>query len=135
MTSRIRSPKVHLRDLAEIIVGGLVLAFPVAVTEEVWNLSVELSFGRAILISCGSLLIIAGFVQTSYKHSLTASSQKELATRVLTVYGVTMLIAAAVLFAVDRLPLFTETMVAIKRTIIVAFPASFAATVVDSFGD
>ncbi len=53
----------------------------------------------------------------------------------LTVYGVTMLIAAAVLFAVDRLPVFTETMVAIKRTIIVAFPASFAATVVDSFGD
>ncbi len=51
MTSRIRSPKVHLRDLAEIIVGGLVLAFPVAVTEEVWNLSVELPLGRAILIS------------------------------------------------------------------------------------
>jgi len=135
MTSRIRSPKVHLRDLAEIIVGGLVLAFPVAVTEEVWNLSVELSFGRAILISCASLLIIAGFVQTSYKHSLTASSQKELLTRVLTVYGVTMLIASSVLFAVDRLPLFTDTLVAVKRTIIVAFPASFAATVVDSFGD
>lgn len=136
MTSRTKkSPKVHLRDLAEIVVGGLVLAFPVAVTEEVWNLSVEISFGRAILISCGSLLIIAGFVQTSYRHSLTASSQRELATRVLTVYGVTMLIAATVLTAVDRLPLFTETMVAIKRTIIVAFPASFAATVVDSFGD
>lgn len=135
MTSRIRSPKVHLRDLAEIIVGGLVLAFPVAVTEEVWNLSVELSFGRAILISCGSLLIIAGFVQTSYKHSLTASSQRELLTRVLTVYGVTMLIAATVLFAVDRLPVFTDALVAVKRTIIVAFPASFAATVVDSFGD
>jgi len=135
MTSRIRSPKVHIRDLAEIIVGGLVLAFPVAVTEEVWNLSVELPLGRAILISCGSLLIIAGFVQTSYKHSLTASSQKELLTRVLTVYGVTMLIAATVLFAVDRLPVFTDALVAVKRTIIVAFPASFAATVVDSFGD
>ncbi len=135
MTSRIRSPKVHLRDLAEIIVGGLVLAFPVAVTEEVWNLSVELSFGRAILISCASLLIIAGFVQTSYKHSLTASSQKELAIRVITVYGVTIVVAATVLFAVNRLSLLTDTVVAIKRTIIVAFPASFAATVVDSFGD
>jgi len=135
MTSRIRSPKVHLRDLAEIIVGGLVLAFPVAVTEEVWNLSVELPLGRVILISIGSLIFISGFVQTSYKHSLTASSQKELATRVLTVYSVTIMVAATVLFAVNRLPLLTDTIVAIKRTIIVAFPASFAATVVDSFGD
>jgi uncharacterized membrane protein len=135
MTSRIKSPKVHLRDLAEIIVGGLVLAFPVAVTEEVWNLSVELPLGRVILISFGSLIFIACFVQTSYKHTLTASSQKELAIRVLTVYGVTILVAATVLAAVDRLHLFTDTLVAIKRTIIVAFPASFAATVVDSFGD
>ncbi len=46
-----------------------------------------------------------------------------------------MMVAATVLFAVDRLPLFTDTLVAVKRTIIVAFPASFAATVVDSFGD
>ncbi len=43
--------------------------------------------------------------------------------------------SAAVLFAIDKLPLFTKTLVAIKRTIIVAFPASFAATVVDSIGE
>jgi hypothetical protein len=44
-------------------------------------------------------------------------------------------VAAAVLFAIGKLPLVTQTMVAIKRTIIVAFAASFAATVVDSLGD
>jgi len=35
---------------------------------------------------------------------------------------------------VDRLELFTEPAVGLKRAILVAFPASFAATMVDNFG-
>jgi len=127
--------KLQGRDVAEIVIGSLVLAFPVAVTEEVWNLGAELSLGRALVISLSSLVFISVFVQTIYRHDFTFSSQKQLAARVLTVYGLTMLLSAAVLLAVDRLPLLTETMVAVKRTIIVSFSASFAATVVDSVGD
>ena len=123
------------RDVAEIVIGSLVLAFPVAVTEEVWNLGAEISLGRALVISLSSLVCISVFVRTTYRHDFTFSSQKQLAARVLTVYGLTMLLSAAVLLAVDRLPLLTETMVAVKRTIIVSFSASFAATVVDSVGD
>jgi uncharacterized membrane protein len=127
--------KVDVRDIAEIIIGSLVLAFPVAVTEEVWNLGAELSLGRTLVISLCSLVFISFFVQTTYRHDFSFSSQKQLLTRVFTVYGLTLLLSAAVLLAVDRLPLLTETMVAVKRAIIVAFPASFAATVVDSIGD
>jgi uncharacterized membrane protein len=127
--------KLQGRDVAEIVIGSLVLAFPVAITEEVWNLGAELSLGRAVAISLSSLVFISVFVQTTYRHDFTFSSQKQLAARVLTVYGLTMLLSAAVLLAVDRLPLLTETMVAVKRAIIVSFSASFAATVVDSVGD
>jgi uncharacterized membrane protein len=127
--------KVDVRDIAEIVIGSLVLAFPVAVTEEVWNLGAELSLGRTLVISLCSLVFISFFVQTAYHHDFSFSSQKQLLTRVFTVYGLTLLLSAAVLLAVDRLPLLTETMVAVKRAIIVAFPASFAATVVDSIGD
>ena len=123
------------RDVAEIIIGSLVLAFPVAVTEEVWDLSTELSLARTIVISLGSLVFISLFVQTTYRHDFSFSSQKELLTRVFSVYGLTLLVSAAVLLAIDRLPLVTETMVALKRTIMVAFPASFAATVVASVGE
>lgn len=127
--------KLHIRDLAEIVIGSLVLAFPVAVTEEVWNLSTELSLVRTLAISFTSLVFISVFVKTTYRHEMTFSSQKQLFARVLAVYGVTMAVAAGVLFAVDRLPLLGETLVAVKRTVIVAFPASFAATVIDSLGD
>ena len=134
---RTKTPNRHLepRDVAEIIIGSLVLAFPVAVTEEVWNLSMELSVARTIVISLSSLVFISVFVHTTYCHDFSFSSQKQLLARVLSVYGLTLLVVAAVLFAVDRLPLFTQTMVALKRAIIVTFPASFAATVVDSLGD
>ena len=127
--------KLQGRDVAEIVIGSLVLAFPVAVTEEVWNLGAELSLSRALVISLSSLVFISVFVQSTYRHDFSFSSQKQLAARVLTVYGLTMLLSAAVLLAVDRLPLLSETMVAVKRTIIVSFSASFAATVVDSVGD
>lgn len=130
-----RNRKIKNRDVAEIIIGSLVLAFPVAATEEIWDISAELSLARAVMISLGSLVFISFFVQTTYRHDFSFSSQKELAARVLTVYGLTLLVSGAVLLALDKLPLFTETLVAVKRAVIVAFPASFAATVVDSFGD
>jgi uncharacterized membrane protein len=120
------------RDFAEIIIGSLVLAFPLALTEEIWNLSHEISTGRTVIISLASLAFISFFVQTVYRHDFSFSSQKQLAARVFTVYGLTLAVVAAVLISVDRLPLFTETLVAIKRTILVSFSASFAATVVDS---
>jgi len=47
---------------------------------------------------------------------------------------VTFLICALLLFGIDRVDVLGEPLVALKRTILVAFPASFAATVVDNFG-
>ena len=135
MRQQDRNRKIKNRDVAEIIIGSLVLAFPVAATEEIWDISTELSVARAVVISLGSLVFISFFVQTTYRHDFSFSSQKELAARVLTVYGLTLLVSAAVLLALDKLPLLTETLVAVKRAVIVAFPASFAATVIDSIGD
>lgn len=47
--------KLRGQDLAEMVVGSVVLAFPVAVTEEIWTLSTELSPWRVILICFSSL--------------------------------------------------------------------------------
>ena len=47
-------------------------------------------------------------------------------------YLLTLLVSAIVLLTIDRLPAITDPLVAFKRLVIVSFPASFAATVVDS---
>ena len=135
MNTAQRRQTIKGRDLAEIIIGSLVLAFPVAVTEEVWDISSEISLIRALLIALGSMLFISFFVRTTYFHETTFTSSKEIAKRVLTVYLITLAVVAATLFMIGKLPLATDLIVAIKRTIIVAFPASFAATAVDSFHD
>ena len=54
--------------------------------------------------------------------------------RVLSTYGLTLVIAALLLFGIDRLDLYGHPLVAIKRTVLVACPACFAATVVDNLG-
>ena len=47
--------------------------------------------------------------------------------------GLTLLVSAVMLFLLsDKSPLLTEIMVSLNRAILVAFPASFAAIVVDS---
>lgn len=50
----------------------------------------------------------------------------------LTVYFISNLVALIGLLVIDKLPLVEEPMVAINRIILVAFPASFSATIVDS---
>ena len=135
MTNQKRRKKLIGNDFAEIIIGSVVLAVPVSVTEEIWTLSTEISLSRALLISFISLVFISFFVQTRYSHDFSFDSQKDVAARVLSVYALTVLVSAAILFAIDKLPIFDDTLVAIKRVLLVAFPASFAATVIDSLQD
>jgi uncharacterized membrane protein len=48
--------KMTLRDVVGVVVGGCVLAFPVAATEEVWKISETLPLGRVAYLIYSSLL-------------------------------------------------------------------------------
>ena len=50
------------------------------------------------------------------------------------VYFVTLLTCAVMLAGLDRFELFVDPLLGLKRTVLIAFPASFAAMVVDSIG-
>ena len=124
--------KIRLTDIAEIILGAVILGFPVAVTEEVWVLSTELPLGRVLFISLGSIGILAWFAFHVFYHGTLKQSVGRFIVRVLAAYIVTLVAVGLILFAIDQLPIITDPIVAIKRMIIVALPASFTATVVDS---
>jgi len=53
--------------------------------------------------------------------------------RVFIDYAVTLCVVIIVLFALNKLPVFSDTYIAVKRVIIISFPASMGAIVVDSF--
>ncbi len=120
------------RDVAEIAMGACIMAFPVATTEEIWNLGEELTLVRALLFSLASLFFLGLLVFLLHHGRDVPKDPKVFFQRVLSTYGLTLVIAALLLFGVDRLELLGHPWVSLKRTILVAFPACFAATAVDS---
>ena len=120
------------RDVAEVATGACIMAFPVAVTEEVWNLGAELSLPHVLFFALGSISFLALMI-FMLQHGSVGPDRKIFLRRVFSTYFLTLLIASLLLLGVDRLELFSNPLVGLKRAILVAFPASFAATAVDNF--
>ena len=121
-----------LKDVVEISIGAIILALPISVTEEVWQLGSELAPWRTAIISVASILLVAFFGFYKFYHGSLQGKATEFITRVFTVYFIANLVALIGLLIIDKLPLVEDPMVAINRIILVAFPASFSATIVDS---
>lgn len=119
-------------DLAEIAVGAGVLAMPLALTEEVWDLATELPTVNAVIIVIASCVILDAFIYLvqggAERFGGTHAAHLK---RVAVTYGITLLVCAGLLALVTKLPLLTDPAVAMKRMVLVALPACFSATVVD----
>ena len=120
------------KDIAQLVVGAFALGFPVAMGDEVISLSESLSGTDMILLAAFSVLFVGAFVYYHDKHAGTLGTRAQFGEHVAIVYVVTLLCCALSLALVDALPLFEDPGIALKRTVLVGFPASFAATVVDS---
>jgi len=120
------------KDIVEIAVGSIVLALPVSLTEEVWNLGSELSLWRTGIISLTSIFGVGIFVYYKFYEGSPERNTTNFFARILTVYFVANVVAIFGLLIIDKLPLIEDPLVAINRIVLVAFPASFGATIVDS---
>lgn len=122
--------KIH--DFLEIAVGASILAVPVAFTEEVWNMGDQLAWLNVWLLSLVSLLFMGSFIYfTSYRNQIKMF-RKEYIKRVVSTFLLSVIIVGLLLTIVDKCPWFTDFDVALKRTLIGAFPASLSATVTDN---
>jgi uncharacterized membrane protein len=108
------------------------MAFPVATTEEIWKLGETLPVARLLLFAAGSIFFLSLIIYQLHHAEQSPQRRRDFLLRVFCTYGLTVAISALMLLGVDRLELLVHPWVGIKRTILVVFPASFAATVVDS---
>ncbi len=122
----------HIKDLSEIAIGAVLLAFPVALSEDAWNLGNNLPVLNTIVIVALSLAFTAWFSYHAHYQSKLDTHGSEFLLRVAVTYSITLVISALILAVLDQFPLWSDSAAAIKRMIIVAAPASAAATVVDS---
>ena len=132
--SHMNPPKTtNFEDIIQVIVGASALSVPVAFTEEAWDLGRTLPVANVILLAVLSMLFVNlysvhNIFQGNVRHRILA-----FLFRTVFVYSITIVVVATVLFALNHLPLLEEPLVAVKRIVILAFPASMGAVVVDSF--
>jgi uncharacterized membrane protein len=124
---------IDFEDLSQVIIGSSVLSVPIAFTEEAWNLSKTipmLNLGVIVILTLSFIGMYAfkGIFQGHIKQRKTTFVK-----RVLIDYGVTLLVVIVVLFALNKFPISENPLIALKRVIIISFPASMGAIVVDSF--
>ena len=134
VVSQVATPlKVELQgeDIAQLVAGACVMAIPIAFTEEVWSLGSTLSSGRIVLVAVVSLSTLAFFVRALfYPGKQLREYRADFVKRVAVGYLVTLAVAIVLLILIDKGPL-DDLPLTLKRAVLIAFPASFAATAVD----
>ncbi len=123
--------KLTRHDVAEIAVGASIMAIPVGMAGETWGLGVELPIINIVLIALASYALIAWFVYYLFYEGSLEGHWREFLKRVVTVYVLTLVISSLILLAIDKWPLLSDPILAMKRAVLVSCPASFAATVLD----
>lgn len=123
----------NAEDMIQVVIGSSALTVPVAFSEESWKLSETLPMLNVFVLIFLSLLFISlysiqGIFQGQIKHRLS-----HYIFRIIMDYGVSLIVVFIVLFALNRMPILDDPIIAIKRIIILAFPASMGGVIVDGF--
>ncbi len=133
LKSRLMKLNFNLEDASQVIIGAFTLAVPISFSEEAWDLSKTLPLENVIMLFIISIIFLGFFAYQSVFQSDVKRRMSAFILRIVIAYLLTIFVVALVLFALDKLPLQTEPLLAFKRLILIAMPASMGAIVVDSF--
>lgn len=124
--------EVRGRDVVQIMVGSAILAIPVGFTEEAWGLGARLPPANIVGLSAISLAFIGTFVYTNFYRFYLKEYVWEYAKRVVVIYGLSLGIVGILLTLIQQCPWGIDNWLAVRRIVVVAFPASLSATVTDA---
>lgn len=119
------------RDMAQIFIGALLVATPLCFTEEVWVLSERLPFINIAYLMICSIVTVTLFVFFNFYRYKLAGHVVEFFKRIVAIYFISTLSVVLVLFLIDKFPIETTPDIALKRIILIGFPAIFGATIAD----
>jgi len=122
----------RVRDALQTMVGASILAIPAAYTEEAWNLGRDLPSRNIMGIAAVSIVFVAMFVFYNFYKGFLSGFIGHFITRVTSTYLIALAVVAVLLTLVEQCPWGVDNALAVKRIVIVAFPASMSATVTDA---
>lgn len=120
------------RDILQVMIGAALLAMPVCLTEEAWVLGEELPGLNVCFVALLSLVLIGVFVYYNFYKVVIKGYEREFLRRVIGTYIISLFVVAVILTVLNKCPWIADTSLAIKRVIIVAFPASMSGTLSDT---
>lgn len=120
------------RDMMQIIVGAIVLAVPVGLTEETWMLAKELPMKNIYLILALSLFFLAIFIYFNFYRFCLKGHVWNYVKRVSATYLLSAITVGILLTIIEKCPWGLDNLLALKRIILTTFPASLAATISDN---
>jgi uncharacterized membrane protein len=119
-------------DLFQVITGSAALTLPVAFSEESWKLSQTLPWLNIVIIIVLSLLFINLYSISSIFSGQINHRLPHFILRTIIDYIITLFVVFIILLAINRMPIISDSIIAIKRIIILSFPASMGGVIVDS---
>ncbi len=120
------------RDLMQVIVGASVLAVPVAFTEETWKLGEALPLINVLTLSFISLIFIGAFVYFNFYRFMLKDHIVDYFKRTIAIYLFSLIVVSIILTIIQKCPWGTDNLLALKRIMIVGFPASMSAAISDT---
>jgi len=123
----------NLEDASQIAIGAFALAVPISFSEEAWRLGESLPLINLLLIFVLSVSFLAFYAYESVFQGKIYYRISVFILRIVIAYLIAGFVVSLVLLSLDKFPLFSEPVFAIKRLIIITMPASMGAIVVDSF--
>ncbi len=133
LQSQSMSSHFNLEDASQVLVGAFALAVPISFSEEAWRLGESLPFINLLMLFSLSVLFLGFFAYQSVFQSNIKTRITVFIFRVVIAYFIAAVVVALVLFCINKLPMFTDPIIALKRVIVITMPASMGAIVVDSF--
>ena len=120
------------RDIMQILAGSAVLAVPVSFTQEAWDLGKSLPLQNVLLLGIVSIAFVSAYVYFNFYRDLFHQYTLQFIKRVAAIYILSLLVAGILLTILQLAPWTNDLMLALKRTLIVGFPASMSAAISDA---
>lgn len=118
-------------DASQIAIGAFAMSMPIAFTQEAWQMAERLPLLNLLFLCSLSLIFLTLYTYYSLFQGNVAHRIASYLIRIVTAYIITLVVVACVLFALDKFPLFYDPVIALKRLVIIAMPASLGAIIVD----
>lgn len=126
-------PAFNLEDVGQIAIGAFAIAVPVAFSEEAWELGRSLPALNLLLVFVLSMGFLALYAYQSVFQGSIVERYLVYVFRIAIAYIITAVVVMLVLVALDKFPLLSDPLPALKRVIVITMPASMGAIIIDSF--